>query len=81
MKDLIADLLGRLIAVLLVLVLPSPSSVAQSQVATPIIQAVAIGKGITLRFACQNEAAWTADAAAGAFLCYYHIRYVILLWL
>ena len=50
MKDLISDLRGRLVVALLVLALVPPNSVAQSQVAAPIIQAVAIGNGITLHY-------------------------------
>jgi pimeloyl-ACP methyl ester carboxylesterase len=50
MKDFLSGLRGRLITVLLVLALPSPHGVAQSNVAAPIIHAVEIGNGITLHY-------------------------------
>ncbi len=50
MKDFVSCLRARFIAVLLVLALLSPHSVAQSNVAAPIIQAVEIGNGITLHY-------------------------------
>lgn len=50
MKDFASRLRGRLIAVLLVLTLLSLHSVAQSNVASPIIQAIQIGNGITLHY-------------------------------
>src|SRR5260370_31162463 len=50
MKDFLSGLRGRLITILLVLALPSPLGVAQSNVAAPIIHAVEIGNGITLHY-------------------------------
>jgi pimeloyl-ACP methyl ester carboxylesterase len=50
MKGFLSGVWRHLITVFLVLALLSPNSVAQSQVAAPIIQAVAIGNGITLHY-------------------------------
>src|SRR5215472_14482606 len=50
MNDFLSGLRGRLIAVLRVLALHSPHSVAQSNISAPIIQAVEIGNGITLHY-------------------------------
>ena len=50
MNDFVAGLWVRLIAVLPVLALLSLHSLAQSNVAAPIIQRVEIGNGITLHY-------------------------------
>lgn len=55
MKNVTPGLRGRVVAALLLLPLLCPNSAAQSQMAAPTIQAVAIGNGITLHYVDQGK--------------------------